>query len=145
MWVRAILWTLLVTCGPVAAQSWDSLRELRGQHVKVVNTTGEEQKGICASVTADGITVQAGANRVTIERNKVRRVQVRSGARRVRNVLIGVGIGLAVGITVDQTLGTYLRNETGDSGRGITYAAPIVVFGGIGAALPGYRTVYRMR
>jgi hypothetical protein len=85
------------------------------------------------------------ASRIAIERNKVRRVQVRSGARRVRNLVIGAAIGLAVGVTVDQTVGAYLRNETGDSGRGITYAAPIVVFGGIGAALPGYRTVYRMR
>lgn len=134
-----------MTCGPAAAQSWDALRDVRGQHVKVVNASGEAQKGICDSVTADGITVQAGGSRVTIERNKVRRVQVRSGARRVRNLVIGAAIGLAVGITVDQTVGAYLRNETGDSGRGITYAAPIVALGGIGAALPGYRTVYRMR
>ena len=134
-----------MTCGPLAAQSWDSLREVRGQHVKVVSTSGETQKGICDSVTADGIAVQAGGSRITIERNKVRRVQVRSGARRVRNLVIGAAIGLAVGVTVDQTVGAYLRNETGDSGRGITYAAPIVALGGIGAALPGYRTVYRMR
>jgi hypothetical protein len=145
MWTRAIFWIVLVTGAPLMAQSWDSLRDVRGQHVKVIATSGETQKGICDSVSADGITVQAGSSRITIERNKVRRVQVRSGARRVRNFVIGAAIGLAVGVTVDQTVGTYLRNETGDSGRGITYAAPIVVFGGIGAALPGYRTVYRMR
>ncbi len=145
MRIRAILWTLLMTSAPLSAQSWDGLREVQGRHIKVVDTSGEDRKGICDSVTADGITVLAGSSRITIERNKVQRVQVRSGARRVRNIAIGAAIGLAVGVTVDQTLGAYLRNETGDSGRGITYAAPIVVFGGIGAALPGYRTVYRMR
>ncbi len=144
MWMRAIFW-MVVTCGPLTAQAWDTLREVQGRHIKVVDTSGENRNGICDSVTADGITVQAGSSRITIERLKVRRVQVRSGARRVRNLVIGAAIGLAVGVTMDQTVGAYLRNETGDSGRGITYAAPIVVLGGIGAALPGYRTVYRMR
>ncbi|MDR3698336.1 MAG: hypothetical protein P4L56_01795 [Candidatus Sulfopaludibacter sp.] len=53
-------------------------------------------------------------------------MQVRSGVRRVRNFVIGAAIGLA-------------------AGGGCVGAAPIVVFGGISAALPGYRTVYRMR
>jgi hypothetical protein len=144
MWIRAVFW-MVVTCAPLTAQSWDSLRDVQGKHVKVTETSGEDRKGICDSITADGITIQAGSSRITIERNKVRRVQARSGARRVRNLVIGAAIGLAVGVAVDQTVGAYLRNETGDSGRGITYAAPIVVFGGIGAALPGYRTVYRLR
>jgi hypothetical protein len=56
--------------------------------------------------------------------------------RRVRNFVIAAAIGLAMGVTVDQTLGAYLRNETGDSHRAVTYIAPIALFGGVAAVLP---------
>jgi hypothetical protein len=146
MWIRAShVLILFLACAPLGAQSWEALRGVQGQRVKVLETGGGERKGICETVSGESITLQTGNQRMVIERAKVRRVQVGSGARRVRNIVIGAAIGVAVAVTVDQTVGTYLRNETGDSGRGITYAAPIVVFGGIGAALPGYRTVYRAR
>jgi hypothetical protein len=61
MWIRAIFWTLLMTCAPLTAQPWDALREVQGRHIKVVDTSGENRKGICDSVTADGITLQAGS------------------------------------------------------------------------------------
>lgn len=145
MGVRAILWLLAAACAPLCAQSWDSLQSVRGRQVKVLETGGQEHKGTCEAVTSDGITVLGGKNRLTIERSKVKRVSVRSGARRVRNIAIGAAVGLAAGLITDQTLGTFLRNEGHDSERAITYAAPIIVFGGIGAAFSGYHTVYRVR
>ena len=48
-------------------------------------------------------------------------------------------------MAVERTLGVYLRNETRDSGRSIMFATPIVVFGGISAAISGYWSVYRVR
>lgn len=145
MGLRAILLFLVAMCAPLAAQSWALVQSAQGQHVKVFEISGQEHKGICEAVTADSLTLQAGKNRITIERTKVRRVSVRSGARRARNIAIGAAIGLAAGLVTDQTLGTFLRNEGHDSERAITYAAPIVVFGGIGAAFSGYHTVYRVR
>ena len=71
----------------------------------------------------------------------MQRVQVASGSRRLRNILVGAGIGLAVGLVVDQTLGVRLRNEGNDDYRGLFYAAPIALFGGL-SARPAYRTVY---
>lgn len=144
MWLRTTLTIIFMACAPLPAQSWDALGNLPGKHVKVLDTSGEERRGICDSVSADAITVQTGKHQFAIERAKVRRLQVRSGARRVRNIVIGAAIGVAVGVAVDQTVGAYLRNETGDSGRGLTYAIPIALFGGIGAVLSGYRTVYRI-
>ena len=132
----------LIFLASLHAQSWDSLRAVQGQHVKVTDSSGATHKGVCQTVSADAITLEGTA---AIERGKVRRVEVRSGARRVRNAVIGVAIGVAVGVTVDHTVGTYMRNETGDSARAVTYVAPIALFGGIGAALSGYRTVYRVR
>lgn len=130
----------------LSAQSWDTLRSLKpGDSIKILDAAGHESKGAFRAATADTITLTTGKNQTSIERPRVRRIQVRSGSRRVRNALIGAGIGLAIGVTVDQTLGAYLRNETGDSGRAITYAGPIGLFGGLGAALPAYRTVFRAR
>ncbi|HEY2016559.1 MAG TPA: hypothetical protein VGH38_23810 [Bryobacteraceae bacterium] len=131
---------------PLCAQSWDELHSLvPGDRINVLDTTGKELKGTFRAVSADAITVASGQSETAIERLRVRRVQVRSSSRRVRNAVIGVAIGLAIGVAVDQTLGTYLRNESGDSGRAATYAAPIALFGGVGALLPPYRTVYRLR
>lgn len=136
---------LLCGCS-VYAQSWDELRGLSaGERVRVLDTTGREHKGAFTAVTADAISVQTGKSEVAIEKARVRRVQVRSGARRVRNAVIGAAIGVAIGVTVDQTLGVRLRNESDKSGRPVTYLAPIGLFGGIGAAIPAYRTVYRVR
>ena len=93
----------------------------------------------------DTISVQTGKGVVAIDRARVRRVQVRSHALRARIAVIGAAVSVAVGAVVDQTLGAYLRNETGASGRAVTYIAPIALFGGIAALVPPYRTVYHAR
>lgn len=138
----------LLACGlPLSAQSWDALRELKpGEAISVLDTTGHQRKGAFTAFSTDAIKLQTGGGEVSIENARVRRVQVRSKARRVRNAVIGLAIGVAVGVAVDQTLGTYLRNEGGQSGggRAVTYIAPIALFGGLGA-LPAYRTLYRAR
>jgi hypothetical protein len=110
-----------------------------------VDTTGQEHRGSFAAVAEDSLTIRMDAGERSFEKTKVRMVKVRSSQRRIRNLLIGVGIGVATGVAVDQSLGAALRNETGDSKRPVMYLAPIGLFGGIGAAIPAYRTVYRAR
>src|SRR5260370_853168 len=122
-----IVVALLSCMIPLAAQSWDALSGLKpGEGVKVLDTAGREQKGSFRTVSADSITIATGKTEVAIERSRVHRVQVKSASRRVRNVLIGVAIGAAIGLIADQTLGAYFRNETGESGgaRALTYIAP---------------------
>ena len=141
-----ILLTLLVCTIPVRAQSWDVVRGLRsGDRVKVQESSGTEHKGRVTAVTPDGISLATGGSQVSVERARVRRVQLHSGSRRARNVAIGAAVGVAVGVVVDQTIGKYLRNESGDEGRPIMYLAPIGLFAGIGAALSPYRTIYRIK
>jgi len=146
MIMRAVIILSLTCCASFGAQSWDNLRELKpGDPVRVVNNVGEERTGAFAAVTADSIALRTGKGEVRVSRADVRLVQMRSGSRRMRNMAIGAAIGLGIAVVVDQTLGRYLRNESGDGRRAVTYAAPIVVCGGIGAAIPGYRTVYRAK
>jgi hypothetical protein len=143
--MRPIL-LFLILLAPAWAQSWDSLRGLRqGEAVRLTEINGPEHKGTFSAATADTVTIQSDGTPHTFEKAKVQMVKVRSSARRLRNLLIGAGIGVGAGIAVDQSLGTLLRNESGDSKRPLMYLGPIALFGGIGAAIPAYRTVYRVR
>jgi hypothetical protein len=140
------LTVLALAATPGFAQSWDGLRTLNpGDHIVVLDKDGKDHKGEFRAWTADAIRVAGGKTEESIERSRVRRVQLRTATRRVRNVLIGAGIGTAVAVTVDATLGTYLRNEAGQNAgeRALTYVVPIGLFTAIGAALPSYRTIYR--
>ena len=142
---RLVVFAILA-CIQTAAQSWEDLRSLKpGDSIKVMDTGRREQKGAFAALSADAISLRTGNREVSIERTRVRRVQIRSGSRRARNAAIGAAVGVAIGVTVDQTLGAYLRNESNGSGRPVTYIAPIALFGGLAAAFPGYRTLYRAR
>ena len=144
--VRVLLLALFVSAPPLAAQSWDVVRALKpGDRIKVIETSRKEHTGKVAAVTAESIAVESGNSQVSLDRANVRRVEVRSSNRRLRNLAIGAAIGLAIGVATDQTLGTYLRNEVGDSSRPLFYVVPIGLFGGIGAALAPYKTIYRAR
>jgi hypothetical protein len=145
MWIRALA---LFTLAAAAAlpQSWESLHELKpGDPIVVIDTAGNDHKGQFQSYTGVTLRLNTGKGDQAIERTRVSRVQVRTSSRRVRNLLIGAGIGVAIGFTIDRTLGAYFRNEAGESAgaRALTYVAPIGTFSAIGAALPGYRTIYR--
>ena len=133
---------------PVYAQSWDMLRGLKpGDRVYVLDSTGKQNKGTFSSVSEDAISIRSVNRELSIARSKVRSVKIPSSSRRLRNALIGIGVGVAIGATTDQTLGALLRNESGESAgaRAVTYIAPIALVGGIAAAVPAHKTVYRAR
>lgn len=141
-----ILLLLLVPGLHLFAQSWDAVCRLQtSDRIRVLEIAGPEYKGTFGSCSGSAVVVRSGKGEVTVERAVVRRVQVRSGARRLRNVLIGAGIGVAIGALADQTMGAYIRNESMESSgvRAVTYVAPVAVFGGIGAAIGNWRTIYK--
>ena len=139
----------VLLCGlPLAAESWDAVRSLDpGSPVIVRNAAGEDRKGALRAVSADSISLQTDKGEVMVPRAGVRRVRVKQGLRRARNLLIGAAIGAVVGLIADNTAGSYVRNETGEGpgARAVTYLAPTAIFGAIGAALSPYHTVYRAR
>jgi len=140
------LLALIVCALPVGAQSWDVVRGLQpGNRVKVQETGGQQHKGVMAAVSPEAISLTVGNTQVSIDRTRVKRVQVHRGSRRARNIAIGAGIGVALGVLVDQTIGTYLRNEVSSEGRPLMYVIPIGLFGGIGAAMSPYATIYRVK
>lgn len=131
---------------PIAGQSWDAVRGLqKGDRVKVLERNGTEHKGTVTSVTPEAVSLATGTTEVSVGRPRVKRVQLHSASRRVRNIAIGAGIGLALGVVVDQTVGAYLRNESSSTGRPWSYIVPIGLFSGLGAALSPYRTIYNVK
>jgi hypothetical protein len=143
-----ILAVLAAAVLPASGQSWERLRELQpGQMIKVKLDDGQQRTGTFRSISGERLTFADRKGEISIERAKIRRVQVRSGERRIRNLLIGAGIGAAIGVVTDNTLGAYLRNESGESSgaRAATYLAPIGIVGGIAAAAPAYRTIYQAK
>jgi hypothetical protein len=146
MIVKPILVAVLIGL-PMWAQSWDDLRGLKpGDTVRILGTAGRQDKGVFKALANEAITIQTSNGELMIERPRIRRVQIASTQRRIRNVVIGAAIGVAVGAAIDQTWGTYLRNESSqDGGRPVTYAASIGGFAALFGARPAYRTIYRMR
>jgi hypothetical protein len=148
MWCKLANVFLLGCAISLHAQTWETLRGLRaGDRVYVLDSAGKQHKGTFSSLSDEALSISAGKTQVSIERARVRRVDIPSSSRRIRNALIGAGVGFAVGLATDLTLGAYLRNESGESGgaRALTYILPIALVGGVAAAVPGHKTIYRSR
>jgi uncharacterized membrane protein len=71
------------------------------------------------------------------------RVISRTQSKRLRNILIGAGVGIVIGVVTDQTLGTRLRNEGGLDNAALIWTIPIAAGAGIGAAIPSYPVIYK--
>jgi hypothetical protein len=126
------------------AKTWEALSQLKlGGPIEVL-TGNHAQKGLFVSVSNESLTIQTHGAEERFPRGEVVRVVSRKSSHRTRNVLIGVGVGAAIGLVADRTLGTYLRNESNPPGaRPMIWTLPIAVCGGIGALFPGHRVIYQ--
>ena len=133
----------LVLAAP-ASKTWESLGRLRsGTPIQVV-ASDHAESGEFVSISSESLTIRTDRGERRFPRPQVLRVDSRGQSRRVRNILIGVGVGAAIGLVTDQTLGTYLRNESNPSNaRALMWSLPLALCGGIGAALPISRVIYR--
>ncbi|HUE02476.1 MAG TPA: hypothetical protein VMR62_23105 [Bryobacteraceae bacterium] len=133
----------LVLAAPFS-KTWESLGKLdSGTPIEVV-TSDRAEKGEFVSSSTESLTIQTRRGEQRFLRKEVVRVVSRRQSRRLRNVLIGVGVGAAISLVTDQTLGAYLRNESNPaSARPLIWTLPMVLCGGIGAAFPNYPVIYR--
>ena|ERR1022692_3152890 len=133
----------LILAAPVS-KTWESLGKLdSGTPIEVV-TSNRAEKGEFVSSSTESLTIRTRRGEQRFLRKEVVRVVSRRKSHRMRNVLIGVGVGTAIGLVTDQTLGAYLRNESNPaSARPLIWALPVAFCGGIGAAFPSYPVIYR--
>ena len=127
-----------------ASKTWESLGQLKaGVPIEVV-TRDHAEEGEFVSSSTESLTIHTRHGEQRFSRPEVVRVVSRTESRRMRNALIGVGVGAAIGLITDQTLGAYLRNESNPaSARPLIWILPIAVCGGIGAAFPSHPVIYR--
>jgi hypothetical protein len=132
----ALLFQVLLAAG---GHSWEDLQQLnQGRKIRVFLVGGDSFTGTFAGCTAESLAMrERGADRA-VPRAQVRKVTTGSRPKRLRNTLIGLGIGAGGG-------GLVVWKATDAPERfGYAIAAAIMVAGGtvIGAVLPANRTVY---
>src|SRR5258708_28366640 len=115
-----------------ASKTWESLGQLKaGVPIEVV-TRDHAEKGEFVSSSTESLTIHTRHGEQRFSRPEVVRVVSRTESRRMRNALIGVGVGAAIGLITNQTLGAYLRNESNQaSARPLIWILPIAAWGGI--------------
>jgi hypothetical protein len=137
------LWFPILALGQASQESWDNLKELRpGQEIQVVDPHMKTLNGAFVSSSHDALTLRVGNDEVSVPRPDVTRVSVRHTSKRLRNTLIGMGIGAAGGLGAGFKL---MERETGYAGAVVGTAAFFAAVGaGVGAVIPARtRTIYR--
>ena len=144
-----LLGTLLASCAFARDRTpptWSDVERLApGQRVRVLCADQREWMGRLKAVSADSLTMDADKPDkkpgVSLPRAGIVRVQIRS---RKRPALIGLAIGLAGGVAIT----AYLAQDS----KPLEQVGPVLLNGsmfggigaGIGALLPGWRTVLRL-
>ena len=139
-----ILGMLALIPAEAADKTWENLRRLSpGDSIEVV-VKDHNEKGTFVSTSADTLTMKTGSGETSLARPDITKVTSKSGFHRARNILIGIGVGAAIALIMDSTLGTILRNESNPANaRAVIWAVPIAAGAGVGAALPSKQTIYK--
>ncbi len=144
MKLLSILVALCFAIPSMAARKdeWQALDRLRtGDSIEVVAGNGRE-KGEFVSSSTESLMIRTNAGEKRFERAGVVQVISRSSSRRLSNIVIGAGIGLAISGVTDGTLGVRLRNE-GSNERALIWTLPVAAGAGVGAVLPAHKTIYK--
>ena len=127
-----------------SSKKWENLGKLNAGAAVEVVTNDRVERGEFVSSSDESLTIRTSSGEQRFARADVVRVVSRGSTHRLRNFLIGVGVGAAIGLVTDQTLGTYLRNESNpNNARALIWTLPIAAGGAIGAAIPSRPVIYR--
>jgi hypothetical protein len=140
------LWLPLLVSAQDARESWDNLKRLQaGQKIEVVDMELKSVRGTFVSYAEDGISLQTDNGPVSLERARVMRVSLREHSKRARNALIGAAIGAGIGVGLGLAAARTGVHETGEEYGVMVIFTPIAAGAGagLGAAIPGYETIYR--
>ena len=126
--------------------NWDNLKQLHGgEKVEVVDMDLKSLRGGFVHFSDNAICLRTRAGEVTLERNGVFRVSFSPGAAgRARNAAFGAAAGVAGALIAGRVWSTKGQPSSGgDYAKAAACAGAIGA--GIGAAFPGWHTVYRAK
>ncbi len=128
--------------------SWENLQQVRvGQKIEVVDTNLKKLKGTFLSFSDEAISLRVGKDEVGVQRPKVFRVSSREYSKRLRNTLIGLGIGAAAGAVVGAVAVAGKPRQAGE--RQLSMVIGTLMGSGagaaVGSAIPAFQTIYRAK
>ncbi len=136
----------LIALGTGCAQQrdWTRIESVPpGESLAVTEKDSKTIRGTLRSWSAEALALEVRGAEVRVARDRVREVQDLGKSHRVRNAIICGAIGVAIGVTMNATLGTRLRNEgQAESAQAWFILGPALAGAGLGALVPGYPTIY---
>ncbi len=135
-----------------AEQSWKNLKQLKvGHEIQVVQMNIKSLQGTFLGVSEEVISLRVQENEAALPRADVLRVSLREKSKRLRNTLIGLGVGSAAGglalwlwARKAQPISRF-RGEYYDIGKLTILPIGIGIGAGVGAAIPSHPTIYRAK
>jgi hypothetical protein len=118
-----------------ATTEWSILASIDPGHKVRVETSMKKHTGTFAGASGEAITLNTKDGQLSISRADVVRVYSQSKSNRVRNALIGAGVGTALGVVSYATFGTTLRNE-GAENTGLQLVIAPLGGAAVGALIP---------
>jgi hypothetical protein len=115
-----------------------------GEKIQVVEMNSEKVSGTFVNVSDAAISLQEEAGSQTIQRQDVRSVKLMKAQHRLRNPLIGAGVG-AGAVAGIAAASWENHGYIGGKGTGAGLGLAIGLVGGaiVGTLLPSHKTIYR--
>lgn len=100
-------------------------------------------RGRFVSFSADDLRLSTVTGAVVIPQKNVFRVSLRENSKRMRNVLIGLGVGAAAGLATGAAVDSSFSEDDENIAKMLFLPIGAGLGAAVGAALPRFETLYR--
>jgi hypothetical protein len=142
-----LICVLGVPCASLAqsnSASWDNLKALQaGEKIQVAQIKLNTVSGPFVSVSDAAISVEVEGGPQTIQRQEVRSVRLARHGHRLRNSLIGGGVGAGMGAATDKLCQPCFFSISRGTVAEVFAVGGFAIGAAIGALLPSDVTIYR--
>jgi hypothetical protein len=107
----------LAAAAQTSASKWDALKMLApGTGVRVASANAKPIQGALESVTDSDLVLRQADGPKSFGRTQILSVSVKGKDRRLRNALIGLGVGTAAGLAIGYGIGHAQANSCSNKG-----------------------------